>query len=134
MRPRDPGRKAAALLRKAEADLVAVRRLMDDVQVADEIVAFHGQQAAEKSIKAVLGANGIAVRKSHDLAGLIDMARRGGLEIPEWVDEVAALTPFAVAFRYEAFLEDDEPFDRARMLDLVVRVVAWARDLIEQEV
>lgn len=50
-------------------------------------------------------------------------------------DEIVAFHAQQAAEKaIRAFLEDDEPFDRARTRDLVVRVVAYARSVIEQEV
>jgi HEPN domain-containing protein len=49
---------AEALLRKAEADLAAVRVVLDHADIADDIVGFHDQQAVEKAAKAVLTLHG----------------------------------------------------------------------------
>jgi len=70
--PRDPANvdealawlaKAAQGLRAADVDLVAEPPLEQDA-------AFHAQQAAEKSLKALLALHDVAVRKTHDLVGL----------------------------------------------------------------
>ncbi len=59
--------QARLLLRKARQDVVVVARAVDDQEIADEIVGFHVQQAAEKCMKAVLCARGISYRRTHDL-------------------------------------------------------------------
>jgi hypothetical protein len=50
-----------------------VRKVCSDADVADSIVGFHAQQAAEKLIKAVLAARGVTFVKSHALGYLIGL-------------------------------------------------------------
>ena len=50
---------AEILLRKARDDAHAMRTIGEDPQAADWIVGFHGQQAMEKSFKAILTALGV---------------------------------------------------------------------------
>jgi HEPN domain-containing protein len=50
--------EAKLLLRKAREDADAVSKLAADGDMADAIVGFHAQQAAEKAMKAVLVASG----------------------------------------------------------------------------
>jgi HEPN domain-containing protein len=64
--PRRDGRDLARrLLRRADADATLVRHVVDEADIADAIVGFHAQQAAEKSIKAVLAAREIEYGKTH---------------------------------------------------------------------
>jgi len=46
--------EALLLLRKAQEDADAVKKLLPDTDIADSVVGFHAQQAAEKALKAVL--------------------------------------------------------------------------------
>jgi hypothetical protein len=46
--------EALLLLRKAQEDADAVKKLVPDTDIADSVVGFHAQQAAEKALKAVL--------------------------------------------------------------------------------
>ncbi len=62
---RPEGERARTFLRRADADLAAVRAMEALDEVPDEIVGFHGQQAAEKLIKAVLAAHGIDFPRTH---------------------------------------------------------------------
>jgi len=64
--------RARAFLDRADADLVAVRALEKLDTVPDEIVGFHGQQAAEKLLKAVLAARGIDFPRTHSIRFLLD--------------------------------------------------------------
>lgn len=134
MTRREPRDLAGVLLEKAEQDLTVVRILLDGDEEIDEIVAFHAQQACEKSIKAVLALHAVRVGKTHNLAELIGKTRENGIDLPAWVDETAVLTPFGVTLRYAEAGDDDTPPERHSMYEMAARVVALARDLIEQEV
>lgn len=56
---------------------------------------FHAQQAAEKSIKAVLIYKSISFPKTHSIRMLLDILP-SDLDIPETVSDSAALTDYAV--------------------------------------
>lgn len=55
---RRPDEYARILLAKARDDAQIVRRARDDSGIADWIVGFHAQQAAEKALKALVMAKG----------------------------------------------------------------------------
>jgi HEPN domain-containing protein len=97
---------AAEWLRKAETDLDGVRRsLMPVPRPNPELGAYHCQQAAEKLVKALLVSLGLVYPRGgpqgHDI-GLA--ARRIPPEHPLHAEAagLAALTPWATAFRYPA--------------------------------
>jgi HEPN domain-containing protein len=64
------------------------------------VVCFLAPQCAEKCLKAVLEEYGVAFAKTHDLVVLLDLmaGRLPGLE--ELRQDIAYLTPFAIAGRY----------------------------------
>ncbi|MEO8122356.1 MAG: HEPN domain-containing protein, partial [Rhodoferax sp.] len=89
------------------------------------MVGFHAQQAIEKSLKAVLGANLIEFRRTHDLVSLLDLLQDHKLPAPpeaDWLDE---LNPHAVEARYGTI--DPEGLDRTRALQAAEQVLHWAR-------
>jgi len=43
--------QAVRLLRKADQDLVVLQKWRTDPDIADELLGFHAQQAAEKMLK-----------------------------------------------------------------------------------
>lgn len=120
---------AARLLRKADADLVVVRALLHNEDIADDVLGFHAQQAVEKAMKAVLVIHGVAFRRAHDLGYLLEIANAGGIEVPEEVAAARWLTPWAAQFRY------DEPeiagFDRVESERSAERAVAWALRVLD---
>jgi HEPN domain-containing protein len=117
--------RARAFLERADADLAAVRALEALDEVPDEILGFHGQQAAEKLLKAVLAAHGIDFPRTHSIRFLLDLLDDCGLAPPPELHGVTELYPFSVQLRYEAPL-DEEPLDRAEMRELLDRLRVWA--------
>jgi hypothetical protein len=124
---------AEHLLGKAAQDEYVFGKLSEDPQAPGEIVFFHAQQAVEKMIKAVLALSGVRFRRSHDLAGLIDLARDNGIPFPKELEGVTRLTPFATNFRYE-----DTPPESRQILHLswvkecVCGTRAWAESMLRQ--
>ena len=112
------------LLAAAQQDLVAAKLLAQAAAIGDATVGFHLQQAVEKSLKAVLSANGIEFRRTHDLLWLVELVAEKGLPSPphaEWLDE---LNPYAVEARYGTIEPDG--LDRTRALQAATDVVEWA--------
>lgn len=121
---RPEAERARGFLQRADADLAAVRAMESLSEVPDEIVGFHGQQAAEKLLKAGLAAHGIDFPRTHSIRFLLDLLDDRGLAPPLDLHGVVKLYPFGVQLRYEAPL-DDEPLDRAAMRELLERLRAW---------
>ena len=82
MSPHDRLDLARVLLARAVDDETLVRKVCLDAAVADSIVGFHAQQAAEKLIKAVLAARGVTFVKSHALSYLIGLVEENHIEAP----------------------------------------------------
>ncbi len=121
-----PHEHAKLLMRKARQDEFTVEKLISDPASPDEVIGFHAQQAAEKMLKARLALASIRFRRTHDLVELLDILREKGIAVPEDLEEIRRLTPFAVAFRYDEVTEEPERlFDRAWALGCVRSVRAW---------
>lgn len=91
-----------------------------------EDLCFHAQQAAEKSIKAVLLHRHIAFRFVHDLEELLTTAQQAGISIPDAVRRAVRLNDYAVRSRYP---DDAEPVTEAEYreaIQLAEIVLAWA--------
>ena len=69
---------ARVLLGKARDDEVAVRKLVDDPDIADAVVGFHAQQAVEKAMTAVLSAHEHAYPWTHDVRHLMELLEAAG--------------------------------------------------------
>lgn len=127
--PRPELDEALLLLRKAREDADAVRKLAPDAEIADSIVGFHAQQAAEKALKAVLAGTGDEFPWTHDLRHLIDMLDEAGMPLPERLRETRTLAPWAVEFRYGGTIDDQ--LDRAQALMLADGALVWAQNQID---
>jgi len=95
-----------------------------------ETFGFHAQQAVEKALKGWLAAKGVLYPRIHDLDRLLDLLREEGAVVPPEFDALGALTDFGVAFRYEAYDEPDEPFDRTQMIAQVERLIDHLAQLL----
>ncbi|MCY3023289.1 MAG: HEPN domain-containing protein [Planctomycetota bacterium] len=95
-----PADLARGWLRKAASDLAGGRRITGG-RGAYDTACFHAQQAAEKSLKAVLAYYGAPIAHTHNLGRLAEEARvvapALALDIPALDD----LTPYAVELRYD---------------------------------
>jgi HEPN domain-containing protein len=116
------------LSRKAEGDAKAMRLLAANLEIDDESVGFHAQQAIEKWIKAVMAWHGLPEERTHDLSLLLEILAAAGIEAPPGSDWLDFLTVFAVPLRYEELL-DIELLDRDAIVALVDAVGDWAERL-----
>ena len=119
---------AARFTRKAESDEIALDKLGDDLDVPDDLIGFHAQQALEKLLKAALAHTGVAPPRIHDLGKLLSLLVDAGLSPPVSVDEARAMVPWAVEFRYDDVL--DERLDRTAACEAVEKMRAWIDELL----
>lgn len=115
---------ARLLLESAQQDEKAVAALSPVRDIGDAIVGFHAQQAVEKALKAVLSSAGIAFRRTHDLAELLDLLADSGLSAPPEAETLDELNPYAVEARYG--LVDLSGLDRQKIRETIALVLAWA--------
>lgn len=118
---------ARALLDKARDDAYVVKALAADTGSPEWILGFHAQQAVEKALKAMLARRGLEYPRTHNLAMLVELLRRQGMEVPPDGDDLGRLTPFGVALRYDDMADDEHSvLDRDWVLASVERTIAWA--------
>ena len=83
----------------AQRDLLAANVLLNNPDPITDIAAFHIQQFAEKTIKAVLTAEGVRPRRTHDIGYLLTLIPRNH----RLYGDLAALEPltkWSTEFRY----------------------------------
>jgi len=51
---------------------------------------------------------------THDLEELLEIARQGKIQLQEWAENIATLTPYVVGTRYPGHWED---FSEAEVID-----------------
>ena len=86
-------RLALAWLEKAWHDLETARRLTESPRPITDVAVYHCQQAAEKSLKALLVGRGVAILKTHDLMALLSLCIASYPDASQWIDAAATLTP-----------------------------------------
>lgn len=105
MQPDKPAAGSAAdWLRHARSDLSLASVPLPAGALYNEL-CFHAQQAAEKSIKAVLLHYDIDFRRAHDLDYLMTLLP-AEVSLPPEAAEIVGLTSYAVMFRYPGDYED----------------------------
>ena len=99
---------ALAWLHKAKSDLRNIELVLPAADCPLDTVAFHAQQAAEKSIKALLGFLGIQPPHLHDLEELVAaLPENHRTAIAFDPDALALLSQLAVAPRYPGWDDND---------------------------
>jgi len=96
-------------LLRAGRDLAAAAHDLTAEPPSLHDVAFHSQQAAEKSFKALLTWHGKPFRKTHNLEELGQQCLEVDLELKSIVDRAVLLTDYAWKFRYPGDSEEPEP-------------------------
>ena len=87
-------------LKFAGNDLTAARILSGHHPMQLEIICYHCQQAAEKSLKAFLLFDNREPPKTHSLENLVDLCRGTFPEFDDIVAECEYLNPFGAQSRY----------------------------------
>jgi len=105
-------------LEQAHGDLRLAQVGRQDATIPLNLVTFHAQQAVEKAIKALLIQQSVDFPKTHDLQDLLDRLSTSGVPLPADLEEVTALTPYAVQTRYPGF---DEPITEAQAAAVLPR-------------
>lgn len=98
-------KEVPVLMSKAAHDLAAANALLPATLY--DIVCFHAQQAAEKSLKALLADQDIGYPYRHDLAELLSLLPEVPPALIPLREQIARLTPFAATERYENIVEPD---------------------------
>ena len=82
------------LARKAAADEALVHKVLDDPDLADELVGYHCQQAVEKLLKArLVELGGVNYPKTHNLLALVELLEDQGKQLPAELADLDLLTP-----------------------------------------
>ena len=85
---------------KASHDLIGARRCSEGNDVTLDVAIYHCQQAAEKSLKAILHFHGEEVPKTHNLKVLLPLCANLSAGFISFQADAALLNPLATAFRY----------------------------------
>jgi HEPN domain-containing protein len=127
---RDPT-NPAEWLRWARSNLARAKADRPVPEVLYEDLCFDAQQAAEKSIKALLVHRKVQFPKTHDLIGLLTLLDRSGMEVPKEIRQADILTGYAVEARYPGLFEEVIREEYIEAVSMAERVVRWAESLIK---
>jgi len=116
-------------LRRAKSNLIRAKQ-PKHAEVFWEDLCFDAQQAAEKSLKALLVHNKIPFRLVHDIAELLTVLEQNGIALPEEIRTAAELTDYAVAVRYPGPMEPVTEHEYNDAMRIAEKVVAWVDNLI----
>lgn len=119
--------EAGRLLRIAQGDRDAFMVLKDAPHIRLPVACFHAQQSVEKALKAVLTLQGIPFRRIHELAELAQLLSDHGVFPPATLDQLDALNPYAVVFRYDD--SEIETLSRDEAEEIMESVLKWANDV-----
>ncbi len=117
------------LLKKARTDYKAAQVLFQNFNRGDseldlEVIYFHLQQCAEKSLKCLLSFYQVNFPKVHDLEILLNMIEELNLEFHIDSDLLIELSDFAVEGRYNVIHDDlDQAQNYFHELDLLLNEV-----------
>ena len=115
-------------LQRAQSNLIRARQQAPGVYLED--LCFDAQQAAEKSIKALLLHMDVPFPYTHDLADLITLVQRNGLSVPEEIKAATALSEYAVETRYPGLAEPVTEDEHETAVMLAGQTVRW----VEQQI
>lgn len=105
-----------AWLAKGRSDLLSARHLMRHDPPLLDSACFHGQQAAEKVLKAFLVWKSAPFEKVHSLTYLLGLCRSQEARFQELQDRAEMLTPYAVVSRYPGDAPTPSREDAAEVL------------------
>jgi HEPN domain-containing protein len=125
---KSPRELALLLLTKADHDLTAAKATIATGQALDT-VCFHAQQAAEKSLKALLALRNIPYPYRHDMSELASLARKHFPAVALLEREILALTPYAVDARYDDTMEPSMEEARAA-LETASKTYAFTKEIV----
>jgi HEPN domain-containing protein len=128
--PPEPG-SPADWLRFARSDLAVAQGPVKQ-GVLLETLCFHAQQAAEKSLKAILLSQGISFPLTHNLKVLLGLLP-ATLVPPLDADVLARLTEYAASARYPGEYEEVTQDEYREAIRLAEAVVTWAEDLLARD-
>jgi HEPN domain-containing protein len=111
-------------LSRARSNLIYAQTDVAGVDLEDR--CFDAQQAAEKSIKAVMIARGIDFPYIHNIAKLLTIIEDDGGQIPPEILQAESLTRYAHETRYPGATEPVTQSDYERAVALAQAVVTWA--------
>ena len=121
--------EAERLLRLAERDYQTFTILCSHPEAQIAPICFHAQQCVEKALKAVITANQVFFRYTHDLGELTSLLTNAEITPPFTTKELQRLTPFAAGLRYDKGIS---LLTREEAAHIATSTLAWAKTAVAQ--
>jgi HEPN domain-containing protein len=115
-------------LNRAHSNLLQAKDEKPGVYLED--LCFQAQQATEKALKAILLYHEIRFPYIHDLAELVNLLKKGRLQVPAQIEQSVGLTDFAVEACYPGTAEPIIREEYQETVELAEQVVRWAESII----
>jgi len=117
-------------LRRAKSNLKRARAGKSSEDIVYEDLCFDAQQAAEKSLKALLVKLNKPFPRTHSIEMLLKLIEEMGTEIPEDINQVRILTGYAVDSRYPGIYEPVSEEEYNEAVTLAGMVFDWVDSII----
>lgn len=116
-------------LQKAESNLEIAKIGKVSKKVLYDDLCFECQQAAEKSIKAILISIDKKFEKTHNIEDLLELIKKSGIDIPKPLKESIQLTSYATTSRYPGDYIPASAGDYKKALNIAEKVLKWAKSV-----
>ncbi len=112
-------------IKRAKSNLAMAKagRVSQDILFED--LCFDAQQAVEKGLKSLCIANEVVFPKTHDIAYLLELLEKGGIEVPEEVLKSKLLTDYAVQVRYPGEYEPVTETEYLKTMKIAETALNW---------
>ena len=115
-------------LNRARSNLALAKNRIPGAYLED--LCFEAQQAAEKSLKAVMVLRSIRFPYVHDLSRLVSLIEKERIEIPDVLLKAEKLTIYAVIARYPGVVRPVTEQEYFEEVEIAESVVLWAEKTV----
>lgn len=119
--------KANGWLQRAKSNMARAKAGRVSPDILYEDLCYDAQQAVEKAFKSVCIIHEIVFPKTHDIAYLIELLEKGGVEVPENLQNAKILTGYAVETRYPGDYEPVDEEDLRKAIEIAKEVLKWVK-------
>ena len=119
--------KANEWLQRAKSNMARAKAGRVSPEILYEDLCYDAQQAVEKAFKSICIIHEIVFPKTHDIAYLIELLEKGGVEVPENLQNSKILTGYAVETRYPGDYEPVDEEDLRKAIEIAKKVMAWVK-------
>ena len=119
--------KANEWLQRAKSNMARAKagRVLPEILYED--LCYDAQQAVEKAFKSICIIHEIIFPKTHDIAYLIELLEKGGVEVPKNLQNAKILTGYAVETRYPGDYEPVDEEDLGKAVEIAKKVLKWVK-------